>query len=508
MRQEFERIEPYKVGIRAENIKVLLKKIKEIETELHGIIIMRHGKICFEHWWEPYGKNMVHGQQSLTKTYTGTAVGIAYTQGLLSLDEHLVDIFKEKIPADPSDYIKKLTIRNVLTMTNGMVKMPMPPSTDWVSDWLREPIVYQPGSVFMYNMLGSSILGEIICRKTNMGLHDFLKKYLFNEIGIDASRVKWITMADGIEMGSGGIFTTTEDNLRLIKLYLDNGICGGKRILAQDFVEEATRKWADTSREIEHNPYAQSNLEGYGYQMWMCPIPHAYRADGGLGQFAIAFPDQDMIIALNETATAKGTSEVLQAVWEFIHEVEKNDRDGIWDKEMEQNDSFQEELDLLTIPLPRIGRNKEAEQRIQGKAIRLVKGRCSFSVGYGEMVSGKHPSAGIEMICFYFNENDCVIEIQENGRKFKIKAGMDGQREVNEYNIDDFPSKRVDMSAYWEKNQTLVVTARWTETCYEKSLVFHFGDREIIIQEKLLKGDIKTTSLWPDNSDKIGQWCI
>jgi len=44
-------------------------------------MIARNGKIVFEGSWEPYGTKIPHVPHSLTKIFTNSAVGIAYTLG-------------------------------------------------------------------------------------------------------------------------------------------------------------------------------------------------------------------------------------------------------------------------------------------------------------------------------------------------------------------------------------------------------------------------------------------
>ena len=101
-RREFERTTPEAVGLRSEDIEWLLDELESGFTEMHGLMIMRHGKVCAEGWWAPYGPGVRHGLQSLSKTYAATAVGIACTEGLLHLDDKVIDIF-EKIEDEKLD---------------------------------------------------------------------------------------------------------------------------------------------------------------------------------------------------------------------------------------------------------------------------------------------------------------------------------------------------------------------------------------------------------------------
>ena len=99
VRKEFERILPEEAGIPSGAILRLLDKLESGYTEPHGLMIMRGGKVCAEGWWTPYAPGIRHGLQSHTKTYAATAVGVAYTEGIVKLDERIIDIFPEYAPA-------------------------------------------------------------------------------------------------------------------------------------------------------------------------------------------------------------------------------------------------------------------------------------------------------------------------------------------------------------------------------------------------------------------------
>lgn len=58
-RKEFERITPEQAGICSEDIEWLLDQLESGITEPHGLMIMRHGKICAEGWWNPFAPESV-----------------------------------------------------------------------------------------------------------------------------------------------------------------------------------------------------------------------------------------------------------------------------------------------------------------------------------------------------------------------------------------------------------------------------------------------------------------
>ena len=323
-RKEFERVTPESVGIASGDIEWLLDRLESGFTEPHGLMIMRHGKICAEGWWNPYAPGIRHGLQSHSKTYAATAVGIAYTEGILKLDERIIDIFPEEAPENPSEHLQQLTVHHVLCMGCGMDEMPAP-SRDWIREFLHTPVRHAPGTTYMYNSVGSSLLAAIIRKKTGLGLHEYLRPRLYDKIGIFSDNHVWICMPDGCEAGGGGLFATTEDNLRLMKLYADGGIWDGERILAPDYVERATTLQNESATEEVNNPPAKDNFVGYGYQIWMCRPKGVYRADGAMGQFTIVAPKQDMLIAITENAAgAHWAQETLDTIWEFLDRVDSS----------------------------------------------------------------------------------------------------------------------------------------------------------------------------------------
>ena len=90
----------------------------------------------------------------------------------------------------------------------------------------------------------------MVRKATGLGLQDYLTPRLFDKIGIDAANLRWMTMPDGMEVGGGGLFATTEDNLRLMKLYADDGMWNGERILSEDYAHKAVSLQNESATEL------------------------------------------------------------------------------------------------------------------------------------------------------------------------------------------------------------------------------------------------------------------
>lgn len=478
MRKEFPRTTPEAVGIPSASIEWLLDRLEEGWTEPHGLMIMRHGKVCAEGWWAPYASGIRHGLQSHTKTYAATAVGIAYTEGLLKLTDRIVDIFADEIPENPSENLKKLTVRDVLCMGCGMDTMPRP-SKDWIREFLATPVNHVPGTTFMYNSTGSTFLGAIVRKLTGLGLHDYLKPRLFDKIGIDAENLRWITMPDGMEVGGGGLFATTEDNLRLMKLYADGGVWEGERILAEDYVKLATSKQNDSATERAVNPPAEDNFVGYGFQIWMCRPKGVYRADGAMGQFTIVFPERDMLLAITENASGSTggamPQKALDTIWEWLDSLPRAETE-ILPEDPEASAHLARRMQMLALPAPLRSPESPLQEKINGSTYAVTDGYFALAdAGMVRFMSGEDRPGGAKALSLTFAENACTLTCLVDGKPQSLTATMDGTRLRNE--LPGMPSIAL-CSGCWEADNVFRLRLRMVETCNETSITFTFsGDQ-------------------------------
>jgi len=163
---------PEQQGISSAGIMKFLDAIKEIKQEFHSLMILRHGHVVAEGWWAPYSS--AHKQQlySLSKSFTGTAIGLAIDEGLLTLDDPIVKFFPDLVPAVISENLAALKVRHLLSMGVGhardsiLILEASAPGVPWEKTFLAQPVVFKPGSQFMYNS-GSSLYAKLHCNKSN-----------------------------------------------------------------------------------------------------------------------------------------------------------------------------------------------------------------------------------------------------------------------------------------------------------------------------------------------------
>ena len=78
-------------------------------------------------------------------------------------------MFPDKLPAEQSDNLKAMTVRDLLTMTCGHDEEPNSmrrDSIDWVEGFLSWPVKHKPGEYYLYNSVGTYMLSAIVQKVT------------------------------------------------------------------------------------------------------------------------------------------------------------------------------------------------------------------------------------------------------------------------------------------------------------------------------------------------------
>ena len=287
------------------------------DHSLHGFVIVRHGRTIAEGTWAPYDTlNRPHMLYSHSKSFTSTAIGFLVDDGKLDLDARVLSFFPDKAPANPSDNLKALRVRDLLTMNVGAsVSDPQKknPDGDWVRIFLANVIDREPGTVFKYDSCATHMLAAIAERVTGMKLMDFLKARLFTPLGMTSP---WSTVSPtGVACGGWGMNMTTRDLARFGQLYLDQGMWNGTRILSRDWVVAATSRQTWSGAIAVTGEDGSDWHQGYGFQFWRCRH-NAFRADGASGQYTIVMPEQDAVVSIH--AGLGNMQQEINLVWDHL----------------------------------------------------------------------------------------------------------------------------------------------------------------------------------------------
>lgn len=303
---------PEAQGVMAQAILDFVTAANQRIQSMHSFMLLRHGTVIAEGWWHPYRPSVPHTLFSLSKSFTSTAVGLAVSEGLLSVNDPVSKFFAKDLPKKTSPRLAAMQVRHLLTMSTGHHD----DTTDRIIGarnpfraFLGLPIEHEPGSYFVYNSGASYMLAAIIQKLTGQTLAAYLAPRLFEPLGIETPI--WETHRNGVNYGGWGLHAKTEDIARFGQLYLQNGLWKNRQILPAAWVQEATAK------QVNNAPNPSPDWEqGYGYQFWRCQPANIYRGDGAFGQFCIVMPDQDAVLAI--TAGAPDMQSMLNLAWEIL----------------------------------------------------------------------------------------------------------------------------------------------------------------------------------------------
>lgn len=313
---------PQEQNVDEQGIKDFVKAMQDQDQNIHSLMVVRHGKVIHEQWFGDNAADKPHILNSVTKTYTATAVGFAVAENRLKVTDKVISFFPDKLPQQVSPYLEELEIRHLLTMTvgNDPSAMNTNMSQDWIKDFLALPVTVRPGTEFTYSSMASHTLSAIIQKVTGEKLIDYLTPRLFIPLDIQVSR--WDEDPMGINTGGYGLYLCTEDMAKLGQFILQKGTWQGKRLLPAAWFDEATAKqvssvpswvkWQDRNTLEADHDWSQ----GYGYQMWRC-THNAVRADGAGGQYILIIPDKDVVIAITSQLQDMGNE--LDMVWKHIY---------------------------------------------------------------------------------------------------------------------------------------------------------------------------------------------
>jgi CubicO group peptidase (beta-lactamase class C family) len=284
----------------------------EVDT-MNSFLLVRHGHVVTEAYWTPYDAKTPHVLYSLTKSFTSTAVGLAQSEGKLSLDDTLISIFPADAPANPSANLQAMRLRDLLRMSSGqhaedVAKVEPWPDDHWRRDFLALPVAHKPGTHFYYNSPGAYMISAAVQKAVGQKTHDYLTPRIFEPLGIHDPL--WKESPEGVSIGSYGLNLRTEEIARFGQLYLQKGQWEGRQLVPARWVEQAT------SIQTSNGSDPTSDWEqGYGFQFWRCRYGF-FRGDGAFGQFCIVMPQYDAVVAI--TSGSRNMQAVMNLVWNRI----------------------------------------------------------------------------------------------------------------------------------------------------------------------------------------------
>jgi len=323
-----------------DSVEASLSKPEMLQVIMHNIMVLKDGKVVFEKNLDPeWPADRPQHIFSASKTFTALAAGLAVDDGLITVEDLVIDYFPDRLPEEVSDNLRALRIKDLLTMQCGhetdptwatmaaydstSMEISLQPDVDLVNAFLSHPFVHEPGTFFCYNSLCTYMVSAIVQQVEGKNIRDLLDERVFAPLGIDTPQ--WDMDKDGVCCGGWGLHLKIEDMAKAGQLMLQKGKWNGKQLISEQWIEEQTRKHIDnypngqTAEEIDAPPFLPLSrndwVAGYGYQTWRNTVG-GYRADGAWGQMIVVLPEKNAVIAGQANLTNHLAE--LWSYWDYI----------------------------------------------------------------------------------------------------------------------------------------------------------------------------------------------
>lgn len=233
---------------------------------------------------------------SLTKPITYLGAMLLVERGLLNLSEPVT----RYLPDFAAHHKEATLVQHLFTHTSGLPDM-LPnnlelrrqhaPLSTFVKHVVYDTVpLYAPGTSFTYQSMGTLIVAELVQRLSGLSIHDFLRKELFEPLGLASTRlgaqgldreriVRMRTPAEQEatwnwnsrywqELGApwGGMFSTPAEYAVLCQLMLGGGVVGDDRLVSPATVRMMTTNRLDDLPDVPES-LRRTKAWGLGWQM-------------------------------------------------------------------------------------------------------------------------------------------------------------------------------------------------------------------------------------------------
>jgi CubicO group peptidase (beta-lactamase class C family) len=250
-----------------------------------GLIVVKDGVVQVERYQYDRKVTDRFTSNSMAKSITALAVGIAQQEGLIN---SLNDTAERYAPQLEGSVIGQTTVRNLLRMASGIR---YDQTYDGTGDTGRFSHLIaiagshaalrtitardvRQGERFYYASPHTVALAATVHGATGMSLSDYLAPRLWQAIGAEHSAF-WYADRTGLEVAFGNFNATLRDYARLGVVLANDGVRpddpSRRQIIPQDFLLDATdwKRVPEAFRPKRATPYL-----GYGYQFWIFPGEH------------------------------------------------------------------------------------------------------------------------------------------------------------------------------------------------------------------------------------------
>ena len=309
----FSHSTPEQQGISSASILRFIDRLQKKEVPMHSFLLLRGKTILAEGYYAPYRSDTLHRMLSIAKSFVSIGIGLCEADGLLSLDDPIINFFPEYSFAATHPWIRTMTIRNMLMMRtcHATTTYKVNEQADWIESFFTVPPTHKPGTIFHYDTSAAHVLCALIERLTHKNCLTYIKEKLA-PLGLsDESYL--LTDPFGHSHGGSGLVALPMDLLRFGYLLLHEGNIDGEQLVPASFIRTATSCLTATRMTAP----IPSEAAGYGFMIWQNE-KGGFVCYGMGGQLCIVLPQYDLICVT--TADTQGIGGGNQLIYDAFYE--------------------------------------------------------------------------------------------------------------------------------------------------------------------------------------------
>mmetsp|Transcript_15440 Transcript_15440/g.31216 ORF Transcript_15440/g.31216 Transcript_15440/m.31216 type:complete len:328 (+) Transcript_15440:185-1168(+) len=274
----------------------LFATIDSSQDPIRNALVLEHGKVVASYVRDDVNEELPYPVFSITKSWLSLLIGMLIDDGALSLDETLGEVFYDKRCingivweyVDEADFVKNVTIQEMLTMSSGLVDLlDLTSGSDTPDggvdggmemDWSDPYVLANLGGANLTDALNyldvatkgefsyvytSQILGYVVLERSGLTPRQFASERVFPLLGIDDNAIEWDENYDDMQHAFSGLHLNQEQMAKFGQLYLQRGLAGSSpnaRVISEEWVEATS------------SAHAYPGWPGmtYGYLFWLC----------------------------------------------------------------------------------------------------------------------------------------------------------------------------------------------------------------------------------------------
>jgi CubicO group peptidase (beta-lactamase class C family) len=299
---------PSELGLKADVLDGALKDLLGANKTGAAVLVVK-GRLVWEHYWDGFGPASRFDTYSAGKAFAAAAVGVLLDEGRLDVDEPACRILTEWA----SDDRRKITIRNLLTMTSGL-KLDYTGFTeteDPTAAVLGWPLEREPGTAWSYEQATAHALCPIVHRLTGQQPIVFLRERLLHPIGI--VEADWLRSRRGDCLCWRSVLISARELALFGQLFLNRGRWSGKQLLSEEFVARATVNDPLLAQVPTAPGQDDFRRRGYGWLMfvntngiWEGVDRRAFAFLGAYHNLCLVDPSRELVFVRMVTPEAQG----------------------------------------------------------------------------------------------------------------------------------------------------------------------------------------------------------